>query len=190
MVSPIGRAINEEIKKSGSPPPKKESADYESDEMLFKAYVLDPQDPVGYEEQTWTDPTKPVDDPNRSFKTVIKRGNIVSTMALGNFTSREVRGINSLMNVARMCDRNGYTNVAAGLHSKYVQHVVASQCIEFKLGTMLLTNLNALYRKEEFPMSREEQEAENATGKGIGAIWDKIKSLDKKEKPDEAKKMM
>lgn len=191
MANPIGKSITEEMRKSGAPPQKKEPQDYESDEMLFKAHVLDPQDPVYTVTESWVDPSKAVDDPDRTIDVLAKKWQFVSTHALGNFTSREVRGINSLMVVAEICERNGYPNVAAELSRRYVRHVVTSQCIEFKLGTMLLTNLNALYRKEEFPASPEEAATEGKNiGKGFGAIFDKIKALDRQNKPDEAKKMM
>jgi hypothetical protein len=180
--NPIGNAIKEEIKKSGSPPVKKDTNFYETDEIIFKSQVLNPIDPVFYEEQTWINPS----NPEVPIKTIVKRGQIVSTMALGNFTSREVRGINSLMSISRICERNGYNDISAGCQQAYVHRVVASQCIEFKLGTMLLTNLNALYRKEEFPPMREEEDGQKSNNP-IGAIFDKIKSMDKKKQSEETR---
>ena len=121
MAEHTNNIINDERKATGllqRRDDKDVSTMLQNDEQIFKTWIATPREPV-------TSNKFKLPGSEVTYEEILPK--IVSTMALGNLSTREVQLMRLYLEMARRSQRHGYMNVAINLYYKVVFLCVSSQ---------------------------------------------------------------
>ena len=152
--------------------------DVTGDTELFKRALITPQHPFELTKFSIMQIIENSDGTTIEKAKEIQRmvPKLVSTMALGNLTTPEVKLARYYTEISRVCAWYGYLELAINYYLKVVHLNVTSQSHMSQLLTQILTESVNVNRKEVSMTGNRDYTGEQTKSGGLAGLMDKIKS--------------